>query len=135
MRHRLDRARHFAVRTIRLSSLRKLAFGMTPDGRRLEGFRLRRRALFMTLVRVHPGLRAVVGAAAWAGARGGAILGTGVRRQLADTLIASFLIPVGFYVSRNGASRRSALAPQQRRCVARKENQMPNQGICKGARL
>jgi HAE1 family hydrophobic/amphiphilic exporter-1 len=71
----------------------------------LEGVRLRRRALFMTSFAFILGC-VPLWTAAGAGAAGRRILGTVViGGMLTDTLIASFLIPVSFYVSERFARR------------------------------
>jgi len=87
----------------------------------LEGVRLRRRALFMTSFAFILGC-VPLWAAAGAGAAGRRILGTVViGGMLADTLIASFLIPVGFYVVEKmaRAETKRALAPHTPLPVAR----------------
>jgi len=64
----------------------------------LEGMRLRRRALFMTSIAFIFGC-VPLWIAAGSGSAGRRTLGTVVIvGMLADTLIASFLIPVSFYV-------------------------------------
>src|SRR5262249_17690443 len=83
----------------------------------LEGARLRRRPLFMTSLAFILGL-APLWFAAGSGAAARQVLGTVViMGMLADTFIASFLIPVGFYVVEKflGAARKQRLetGPQE----------------------
>ncbi len=87
----------------------------------LEGVRLRRRALFMTSFAFILGC-VPLWTAAGAGAAGRRILGTVViGGMLIDTLIASFLIPVSFYVVEKiaRAEQKRALAPHPALPVAR----------------
>jgi len=83
--------------------------------------RLRRRALFMTSFAFILGC-VPLWTAAGAGAAGRRILGTVViGGMLIDTLIASFLIPVSFYVVEKiaRAEQKRALAPHPALPVAR----------------
>ena len=87
----------------------------------LEGVRLRRRALFMTSFAFILGC-VPLWAASGAGAAGRRILGTVViGGMLTDTLIASFLIPVSYYVVEKlaRAEKKRELAPQTALPVAR----------------
>jgi HAE1 family hydrophobic/amphiphilic exporter-1 len=87
----------------------------------LEGVRLRRRPLFMTSFAFILGC-VPLWTAAGAGAAGRRILGTVViGGMLTDTLIASFLIPVSFYVVEKiaRAEKKRELAPQTAMPVAR----------------
>ena len=87
----------------------------------LEGARLRLRPILMTSFAFILGC-VPLWAAAGAGAAGRRILGTVViGGMLADTLIASFLIPVGFYVVEKmaRAETKRALAPHTPLPVAR----------------
>jgi len=87
----------------------------------LEGVRLRRRPLFMTSFAFILGC-VPLWIAAGAGAAGRRILGTVViGGMLTDTLIASFLIPVSYYVIEKiaRAEKKRELAPQTALPVAR----------------
>ena len=81
----------------------------------LEGMRLRRRALFMTSLAFIFGC-VPLWTALGSGSAGRRTLGTVViAGMLADTIIASFLIPVSFYVverlSRRGQERDASVQP------------------------
>ena len=87
----------------------------------LEGARLRRRPLFMTSFAFILGC-VPLWTAAGAGAAGRRILGTVViGGMLTDTLIASFLIPVSYYVVEKmaRAEKKRELTPQTALPVAR----------------
>jgi HAE1 family hydrophobic/amphiphilic exporter-1 len=76
----------------------------------LEGMRLRRRPLFMTSIAFILGC-APLWAAAGAGSAARRTLGTVViAGMLADTIVASFLIPVSFYVVERLSRRKEATA-------------------------
>ncbi len=77
----------------------------------LEGMRLRRRPLFMTSIAFILGC-APLWTAAGAGSAARRTLGTVViMGMLADTILASFLIPVSFYVVERLSRRKEAHAP------------------------
>jgi HAE1 family hydrophobic/amphiphilic exporter-1 len=112
-----------AKNAILIVAFAKIAFeeGRSLVDAALEGVRLRRRPLFMTSFAFILGC-VPLWAAAGSGAAGRRILGTVViGGMLADTLIASFLIPVCFYVVEKiaRAEKKRELAPQTALPVAR----------------
>ncbi|TMQ32899.1 MAG: hydrophobe/amphiphile efflux-1 family RND transporter, partial [Planctomycetota bacterium] len=112
-----------AKNAILIVEFAKIAFeeGRSLVDAALEGVRLRRRPLFMTSFAFILGC-VPLWAAAGSGAAGRRILGTVViGGMLADTLIASFLIPVSFYVVEKiaRADKKRELATQTAMPVAR----------------
>jgi HAE1 family hydrophobic/amphiphilic exporter-1 len=102
-----------AKNAILIVEFAKIAFeqGRTLVDAALEGMRLRRRALFMTSFAFILGC-VPLWVASGSGAAGRRILGTVViTGMLADTIIASFLIPVSFYVVERLAGRGKETRP------------------------